>query len=103
MNWKTLLPLPLAALLLGAPVHPPTLREAIPTFEGSGCRYTEAKRLYLLAYAYSVERPQLGRRALSAAETELLACVGDAKILEKRVRTLKALFPAKDSSRSPPL
>jgi len=94
MNWKNFLVLPIAALLLGIPLHAPALKEAIPAVQDEACDYPRAVKYYLDAYAYSLENPQLSQRLIDAAETERRLCRSDTSVLAARIECLKrSLFP----------
>ena len=92
MNWKFLLPLPLAALVVASPLKVPKLRPPIPLLENMPCAYPWALRQYLDAYAYAQENPTLSFRLLQAAEKELGSCGESAGLLRNRVRELKGAW-----------
>ena len=71
MSWKLFLPMLIAACLLGHPVRAPRLREAIPEFADPRCDYAGARDLYLTAYAYSREIPEVAMKFALSAEQEL--------------------------------
>lgn len=94
MNWKLLVPLPLAALAVASPLQLPKLRPTIPLLKESQCNYQMAMGIYLEAYAYRIEKPELAKRFLATAEEELDLCGNEAEILKSRMQNLRrALSP----------
>lgn len=86
MSWRVLLILPITALLLGETARVPRLRAPIPVSAGTGCDYQWARRSYLLAFAYTVQKPSAARRLARGAAAELTACQGDVTVLRERLR-----------------
>jgi|GEM_PF-6517807 len=94
MNWKYLLPLPLAALAVATPIRVPKLQAPLPQLENTNCGYQWALHRYLDAYAYAAENPDLSTRLLQSAEKELARCGQEAEPLKQRISGLRqALFP----------
>ena len=91
MNWKLLLPLPLAALWLGQPLRPPHLKP--PLSPSADACLSEVLHQYLQSYAYSRESPRAARLFLWSAENQRLRCDGDTSVLEERIRELRASLP----------
>lgn len=88
MNWRLLLPLPLAALVLGSPVAVPKRLPEIPVSAGKNCAYAEARKMHLLAWAYRLEQPGAAGRLARGAVNELGRCEGDVAPLLERARAL---------------
>ena len=94
MNWKYFLALPLAALLLGEPLHPPQLKPVIPVLSLPSCDYPAAYAYYLRAHAYARENPPAALKLLYAAERERAACGNESAMLASRIGDLRrALAP----------
>ena len=93
MSWKLFLPMLIAACLLGHPVRAPRLREAIPEFADPRCDYAGARDLYLTAYAYSREIPEVAMKFALSAEQELAHCAAEHAALSARIANLKAALP----------
>jgi hypothetical protein len=93
MNWKLLLPLPIAAFLAGRSFEPPRLSPPIPVLRDAACDYPSALDAYLLAYAYARESPGAARQLLRAAERARRGCVADTSVLRERIRLLRASLP----------
>jgi hypothetical protein len=89
VNWKRILPLPLAALVLGSPLHAPQLRVPIPVLQDLVCDHDKAVRDYLDAFAYSEEDPGRAARLLDSAERERTRCLGDSSVLQERIGELR--------------
>lgn len=89
MNWKLLLTMPAAALLIGQSLSLPPWRTPLPASAGYGCDYAWSRRTYLRAFAYAGENRQAALRLARAAEHELRSCKGDVALLRSRVNALK--------------
>jgi hypothetical protein len=103
VNWRYLLPLPLAAFLTASPLRVPPLKPIIPEIASTSCDYSWAKQRYLEAYAYARENPRFADRSLTRAGQELSKCKENVFPLKSRIKELeKVLFPAADKPRHPP-
>jgi hypothetical protein len=89
VSWKWLLVFPLAALIVGAPVMPPRMREPIPEIDDLICDYSAAKENYLLAYAYAREAPSRSLALLTRSEQERMNCAADTSTLRSRILELR--------------
>lgn len=106
MNWRILLPLPIAALAVGTPLQVPKLRSPLPLLEKekNSCAYSKALHRYLEAYAYARENRNFSARLLAEVENELARCGENAEPLRRRAAELrKALFPEEDKFPRPHL
>ncbi len=94
MNWKFFLALPVAALLLGKPLHAPRLRDRLPSIADEICDYPLAVKMYLQAYAYQFENRGAAALFWRASDAERKRCAKDTSALKARNDELrKALFP----------
>lgn len=91
MNWRFLLPLPIAALAVGTPLRVPNLRPALPLLEKekNSCAYSRALHRYLEAYAYARENRHFSARLLAEVENELARCGEIAEPLKRRAAELR--------------
>lgn len=89
VNWKLLLTMPAAALLLGQALSVPLWKETLPASAGSGCDYAWSRRAYLRAFAYAGENRPAALRLARAAEHELQSCQGDISLLRGRLKALR--------------
>ncbi len=99
MNWKKLLPLPVAALVVATPLEIPKLKRPLPLLTLSNCDYPRALRAYLEAFAYHAENQARARLLVHIAGTEAQACGDKAEVLRERISALKrTLFPSGENS-----
>lgn len=89
MNWRHLIWIPLAALSLGESNHVPRFRAAIAQPANAVCPYEDAKRNYLLAYAYWQEQPLKASEFLTEAERQIKKCGEGASDLHERIGSLQ--------------
>jgi len=99
MNWKPLMAFPIAAILCGSPVDPPNLKSIIS--EKNDCpSYANARRAYLLAYAYRINNPELSRDLNAKASDLLSLCKPSESTLKERIRGLsREQSPSKEIAR----
>ena len=90
MNWKYLLPLPLAALWLGHPLHAPTLHRPLsPSSERPDCHQEQIMQSYLMAYAYAEENPRAAWLFLESAKNSLRESHDCNSDIEQRIQDLQ--------------
>jgi hypothetical protein len=83
VNWKILLALPAAAVLVGESVEPPRLKPGLPT--NANCpTFPAAKAAYLRAYAFSEDDPEENMRWREKSHQLLQTCEIQFRDLEKR-------------------
>jgi hypothetical protein len=92
MSWRLLIWIPLVALALGRPNHPPHWKPPIADLELPECDYGSAKRKFLLAYGYWTDRPLKASELFSEAEYEQRKCGPAAAELGARMKELKRRF-----------
>ena len=83
MNWKILLVLPLAAVLVGESVTPPRLKAPLPA-NAECATLPAAKAAYLRAYAFSQDDPEESTRWREKSHQLLQGCEIQFRDLENR-------------------